>query len=77
MSVVTSGLCTNQGKEWPEGARVTELVWGQLRTRSGAKAWSTQEGLELDNWSRWRRRFTKLVLHLRLLAGGGRNRNQD
>ena len=37
----------------------------------------SQEGLELDNWSRWRRRFTKLVLHLRLLAGGGRNRNQD
>ncbi len=45
MSVVTSGLCTNQGKEWPEGARVTELVWGQLRTRSGAKAWYRRKAL--------------------------------
>ena len=45
MSVVTSGLCTNQGKEWPEGARVTVLVWGQLRTRSGAKAYSRRKAL--------------------------------
>jgi hypothetical protein len=35
----TSGLCTQNGKEWPAGARVSELVWSSSGMRSGAMAW--------------------------------------
>jgi hypothetical protein len=35
----SSGLCTGNGKTAPEGARVSQLIWSQSGTPSGAMAW--------------------------------------
>ena len=39
----SSGLCTEEGTKFPEGARVSELIWSQAGP-SGAMAWTLIRG---------------------------------
>jgi hypothetical protein len=39
-----SGLCTEEGRKYPKGARVTELVWSQSGMSSGVMAWDLIRG---------------------------------